>query len=429
MLPVIRHDGCGVPLTNVVVEPTSREGRYIVQGDILKEPMTRADWTTHDYNVHFCIGIENPDDNKCDIELRINGGQWEQLPNNDPLIFEAMTQNGPFHKAKIQGRTDLGKQYVLRFSLAPGVTNYVANHIPRCLEELEDDFCSLARSGEATEEVFGNTIEGRPLTAYTYGDPDKTPTILIVSGVHPPEPDTYASEEIMQWVNTPESSSLRQERSVVLVPIANPDGFANRTQAANAAGINFFCDFACDKPHECPEAFALWHLAERIRPQAYIDFHGYTFQLRKEPGPYVRPLQFYGADDVRTAAGSLYANMAQMEEFNPVTGFCTYAPQTFGSMLAKKFDTITVSKFHVHLKYGVEGCRRHGLSAFKAVAEAAKRLQRETTKDQVANINAMCRISRQIHEVWAGLVRPTIGRLRRAQFRKIDLTRRSIIHF
>jgi hypothetical protein len=428
MSPVLRHNGCGVPLADAVVETTNDENRYIIRASIQKEPMTRSDWTTHDYNVHFCLGIENPDNDAIDLELQVNDGRWENLPEIRPLIFIANDPTGPFQETALKGRTDLKKQYVLRLSLAPGAVIYVANHLPRNLEGMDETFSMLARDGGATAATIGTSCEGRPITSYTYGDPTILPTILIVSGVHPPEPDTFSSEEIMKWLSSPAASTLRQQKSITLVPIANPDGFANRTQAANASGINFFWDFACDRPKECPEAFALWKIAKQTQPQAYIDFHGYTFQLKKEPGPYVRPLQFYGSREVKHAASSLYKDLAKNREFASVTGFYTYAPQTLGSLLAENFDTITISKFHVHLKYGVAGCRRHGLTAFQAVVEAMSLLPSEKSAGYQP-LPLLRRLSRRIREVWAGILRPAIGHFRRGQFRQINFTRRSTVHF
>jgi hypothetical protein len=395
-------------------------GDVRIDARIRCEAMTRSDWTTHDYNVHFCVGLENAGDDAHQVELSINGGAWDALPDTAPVIYVAAERTGPYRPSTFSARTDLRKKYVVRARLDAGEKVYIANFLPRALDVLQRSFDALAERGGAKRNVIGHSIEGRPLVAHVYGDAVARGSLLVTSGFHPPEPDTLAAESIMEFLATPEGAALAAQLAIVVLPIANPDGFARGTQAANAAGINFYWHFAREQPARCPEAAALWELTSTLRPRGYIDFHGYTFQRNKRAGPYLRPGFFYSSPEVRAAAASIYHRMVAADRTVPVTGFSTYAPHTLGSMLADRFDTITATKFHVHLADGVDACRAQGLAAFRSLAEGLIRA-RLTAPGGVAAAGWR-RPARRLRELWAGCLRPNIGLLRRGRFSEMQTT-------
>lgn len=418
-------DGCGVPPGHCTISSADEGGRVTVRASLLTEPMTRAGWTTHDYNVHFCIGLENQGDRAIVVELLI-GAEWEQLPETRPLLYAASNADGPFEPANFEARTDLKKRYAVRLGLDPGKRLYIANHCPRPLAALYDRLDELAQHGAASRKEIGRSYDGRPIVAYTYGGGGGKPVVLVISGTHPPEPDTYASEAVMEWLASPGAQRTRQSVTVVVIPVANPDGFIRRTQGANAAGINFFWDFALDQPTLCPEAKALWALAHKLRPRAYIDYHGYTFQLRKEPGPYARPALFYRSSAVRQAAARIYSRMVGRYGDVAVGGFSAYAPETLASRLASEFDTITVAKFHVHLKRGIDACKSDGVRAFRVVIEEL--LSGELCRPaEPVGIPVLLRQLRRARQLWAGFLRPTLGLLRRGKAAAVDFRRRAIV--
>jgi hypothetical protein len=389
--------------------------------DIPTEPMTRADWATHDYNVHFCLGLENFGDEACTVDVGVNGGRFNQLPQIAPLLYASALPDKGFEPFTVQARTDLGKRYAMYLTLQPGERIYLANTLVRSLPLLQRRFDALAENGGAIRHVFGHSVQGRELVAYTYGDPTERGCILVSSGFHPPEPDTLATEAIMEWLGSTEGMGLVTQVAIVVIPLANPDGYALGTQGANAEGINFYWHFAFDMPDRCPEAAALWRLADSLAPRGYIDFHSYTFQLNKEAGPYVRPLQFHASVQARHAAKAFYDALADRLHTKPVLGFSTYAPHTLGSMLADKYDTVTAAKYHLHLKQGAKACGIHGLRVFQLLAEALlteKMTGRATPRSRRA-LDLVCWTRR----VWAGFLRPQLGLLRRGRLAELRFDR------
>ena len=246
---------------------------------------------------------------------------------------------------------------------------------------------------------------------------------MVTSGFHPPEPDTLATEAILE--SLAESGGPGDEYAITMVPIVNPDGFANGTFAANAAGINFYWHFARELPDRCPEAAALWRLAEAVRPRGYIDFHCYTFQTGKSAGPYERPLRYYGAPDVRRAAAHFYQALLREPRTRPIRGFPSFAPHTLGSMLTKQFDTITAAKFHLHLIEGEAACRARGLATLDALCAALA----ETDIAGPAPRRHLGWRGRYfaLEETWHGLARPLLGRLRRGGFSDAAFTRTALV--
>jgi hypothetical protein len=407
--------------------PGTRIGKAEVNGnrvsiEMLHEPMTRADWTTHDYNVHFCVGLENAANERCEVDLSIQNGAWDALPDIVPALYSAAAPDGPYAPAPLAARSDLGKRYCIRVPLDGGEKRYVANTMVRVPAALAETFDALGREGGADRRVIGRTLEGRDIVAYVYGDPDTRGTLLVSSGFHPPEPDTLASAEIMRHLAGPEGAGLLDEVAIAVVPLANPDGYANGTQGSNAAGINFYWHFARELPERCPEAAALWRFADALAPRGYIDFHCYTFQLRKKPGPYQRPPFFHDDRRVRAACRSLYARLAPGV---PVTGFSAYAPHTLGAMLTARYDTLSLAKYHLHLAEGEEGCRERGRRVFLAMASTLK--EHGLTAPATPRGWNWRSPLRNALIVWAGLLRPSLGWLRRGRFERIDMTRTRLV--
>jgi len=213
--------------------------------------------------------------------------------------------------------------------------------------------------------------------------------------------------------------------AVAVVPVTNPDGYALETQGSNAAGINFYWHFARELPDRCPEAAALWAFATKLAPRGYIDFHCYTFQLGKEPGPYQRPLRFYRAPTVRQACLALYAALADDRDGVPLTGFSAYAPHTLGAMLTAHFDTITLAKYHLHLAEGERGCEVRGLRVFRHMVDALKKAG--LTRPAAERPRAWGDAWLKADILWAGLLRPVLGNLRRGNFPRVRLDRTALV--
>jgi hypothetical protein len=412
--------GSGIALEGVVCDGAR------VTGCIRREPMTRADWTTHDYNVHFVVGLENTGTDERSVELSVNGGTWDSLPNFQPALYVADAEGGPYTLSDLPGRTDRGKRYSARVALRAGQRLFISNTMVRTQAELASEFDAIGREGGAERRVIGRSLQGRDIVAYVYGDPTWQGTLLVSSGFHPPEPDTLATRAIMEHLARPEGKALIEILAVAVVPVTNPDGYALETQGSNAAGINFYWHFARELPDRCPEAAVLWAFATKLAPRGYIDFHCYTFQLGKNPGPYQRPLRFYRAVAVKRACGALYASLSRYQDTAPVKGFSAYAPHTLGAMLTARFDTISLAKYHLHLVEGVPGCTARGLRVFLHMADAletAGLTMPATPRPKSWWWDALLRVD----ILWAGLLRPLIGNIRRGNLSRVCLNRTSLV--
>lgn len=401
-------------------------GDVAIAGDrvvarMLAEPMTRADWVTHDYNVHFCIGLHNDGPAARDLELSIEGGLWDDLPETAPALYAARSATGPFEPATFPARTDLRKRYCIRLKLDAGERVYVANTLVRPTAALTIEYEELAKRSSAQQRVIGQSLAGRDIVAYIYGDPSTKASLLVTSGFHPPEPDTLATAEIMSFLATPSGKKLLDKFAVAVVPLANPDGYATGTQGANAAGINFYWHFARERPTDCPEAAALWAFSNELAPRGYIDFHCYTFQLKKRAGPYERPAFFHESADVRHACRALYATLDDRIPGKAVRGFGTYAPHTLGAMLAARFDTLALAKYHLHLAEGPQGCRDRGREVFSALADTL--IDHGQVERGARRRPGWRDPFRKALIYWAGFVRPNLGWLRRGRLDMVRLDR------
>jgi hypothetical protein len=407
----------GTPVEDFFIEGTS------VEATIMREPITRADWTSHDYNVHFCIGLENASALTQEVTISINGGRLESLPEIFPNLYWSTKSEGPFEPIPktVIARTDLGKSYAVRLPIGAGDQVFLANTIVRSPATLAEEYDRLANDAGATRRVIGKSCEGRDIVGYIYGEPDKSGTLLVSSGFHPPEPDTFATDEIMKFLATPEANSVLDKLAIAIVPIANPDGYANCTQGSNASGINFYWHFAKEVPDQCPEAAALWNFALELAPSGYIDYHCYSFQNKKSAGPYQRPAIFHSSTATQNACAYLYDALKKSIPGKPVTGFGTFAPHTLGSMLVGHFDTLSLAKYHLHLAEGEEGCRTRGLKVFQAMAETLLKFDLTTRRTRLKPGLRLPILSFYI--LWAGFLRPLIGNLRRGRFKSIRLDR------
>ena len=249
-----------------------------VSAKIAREVMTRADWTTHDYNVHFLLSLENDREVTEEVEILVECENYLALPKRQPLLYTASKITGPWQLSNLEARTDGKKSYALRVHIPANSEFHIANTLPRPLASIQEETNTLAKHCAARIHQYGTSLEGRPLVAIQFGNPSGIP-ILITSGFHPPEPDTIATLAILQWLSTEEGESMGENLHFTIVPVVNPDGYARATQGSNAAGINLYWHFAKELPEQCPEAVALWNLASELEPKGYIDFHCYTFQL------------------------------------------------------------------------------------------------------------------------------------------------------
>jgi hypothetical protein len=388
-----------------------------------EESICRADGAAYDYNRHFAFGIENRGPAGVEAEILIQCASADELPDAPALLFGSRSPTTEFTRAEVWSRSDARKAYAIRVALASGETRYFANYLFRPHSFLLAHFDSLGRAGDARRHVIGHSVQGRELVAYSYLRPSSAvprPAMLITSGVHPPEPDTLATEAIMEHLAAPASADLRDAFDVHLVPVMNPDGFVLGYNGCNAHQINFYWLFDRNDHGRCPEAQALWAYAAKMSPVVYFDWHGYTFQRgKKHAAPYLKPVLLHEGRGVRRLVRAMNARVAQVAGGHTTTGFLTYAPSTLATQLTLAFNTITYAKFHLELRLGIARNKELAVQAVEAVFEIMRENRalnpRTILKRPHGGVGGdpVAAALRPLLFWWGGHARPALGRLRR----------------
>ncbi len=140
-----------------------------------------------------------------------------------------------------------------------------------------------------TTSTIGYSVEGRPISAYTFGS---GPAVLYTAAIHGNEISTKSL--LYYWIDTLEANarSIPAGRSVVVVPEINPDGVAlgSRTNAHNVdLNRNFatsdwrkditdinnrpFPGGGGSAPMSEPETQAIGGFVQRLRPSLVLSYH------------------------------------------------------------------------------------------------------------------------------------------------------------
>jgi protein MpaA len=142
-------------------------------------------------------------------------------------------------------------------------------------------FCSLAaaQQAEGKRVVFGRSVDGRPLVAWSYGAANAKRKVLVVGCIHGNECAGLAITSALGRQRVPHGVQLW------VVPEMNPDGTAADTRQ-NAHGVdlnrNFPYDWQPDAdstfyagpyPASEPETRAAIKLVRRLRPAVTIWYH------------------------------------------------------------------------------------------------------------------------------------------------------------
>lgn len=152
-----------------------------------------------------------------------------------------------------------------------------------------------------TTSVYGYSVRGRALVAYTFGTGG--PTTMYVGAIHGNE---ASSGGLMRaWADALEADpGLYAGKRVVVVPTINPDGLAMNSRM-NARNVNLNRNFPTDgwvkdindtdghhaggggsAPLSEPEAQALAGLTTSVRPRLLLSFHAVGSLVSGDPGGY-----------------------------------------------------------------------------------------------------------------------------------------------
>jgi protein MpaA len=135
--------------------------------------------------------------------------------------------------------------------------------------------CAAPRAKQAaTPIIAGYSRDGRPIEARVLGDGERT--VLILATIHGNE--AAGTPLLRQFEeHLVAHANLLEYRRVVLVPVANPDGYADGTRR-NAAGVDINRNFKTANsrgrtPLSEPESRAIAALIERYRPTVVVSLH------------------------------------------------------------------------------------------------------------------------------------------------------------
>lgn len=136
--------------------------------------------------------------------------------------------------------------------------------------------------------TIGNSVQGRPIVAYSFGSGQ---TVLFTGGMHGSEPSGYST--MLAWAQHLQlyGDSIPAGKRVVIVPNTNPDGIAAGSRN-NSRNVNIGRNFPSSNwradidttngllpsgggtsPGSEPEASALINLTRQLQPRLQVSFH------------------------------------------------------------------------------------------------------------------------------------------------------------
>lgn len=135
------------------------------------------------------------------------------------------------------------------------------------------------------KHTFGQSVAGRAIEGYEIGR--GTEVILMLGSIHGNEMGTtdLLTQLIEEVIASP--SLVSKNKKLVVIPMANPDGFIDRIDKSNANGVNLNLNFPTAKwehygsggtyagpePFSEPESRIIRDVVERYQPAALIAFH------------------------------------------------------------------------------------------------------------------------------------------------------------
>jgi len=335
-----------------------------------------------DYNLHFHFGIQNQTTEKIIvnifIECKSEGDLYKSLPR---LWISTDVDKEYVLKTDIVGKTDFHGKYFFKLHIEAEQSLYVANFPPIKFSRLDKIFKDLSAKSNSKEVIVGKTIDNQFIKAYEYGDINEKPTILFVAGFHPPERDTIAIESIMEkfldnrWMKT-----ALKSYSFSLIPIMNPDGFSNAMQGSNIEEINFHWKFFGNSRKSCPEAYNIWEYCSKIKPIVFFDFHAFTFQ-DNTARPYLIPIGYYIGRKSKLLQNYLNEKLKELCNNKYSKNETILAPNLLSTRLRNEFGTITIPKFHLHMKNGIKGSKQMSLNCLDIVYDGLNKYTVNNSKE------------------------------------------------
>ncbi|MDP2630683.1 MAG: M14 family zinc carboxypeptidase [Candidatus Uhrbacteria bacterium] len=185
----------------------------------------------------------------------------------------------------------------------------VANEQARIQQEEQE-------SRKIEKKIFGYSAKERPIEGYEIGN--GTNTLLLLASIHGDEMGT--TDLLNQFVEEIKAnpSLISKTKKLVIIPIANPDGYYDRTDKLNTNEVNLNLNFATsdwqkygpEGTYAGPEPFSeiesrvIKQAVEQYKPSIMISYHAFGALVSPE------------AEDASIALAKWYTEKTGYEYFN-----------------------------------------------------------------------------------------------------------------
>jgi hypothetical protein len=241
-----------------------RDIQQVAQGHFQVRPFSEDGDANYKFALHVRVtnGAAAPDLLALDVE-------WDDLAYMGARTFVHVGHAGQWEyvPAEVDGST-----MRVRREIAPGVTE-IGLSPAYGLAEYQACAAQLPALG-FERQVLGRSARGHEIEAFHLGTGSRR--LLITARAHPYETAaSYCVEGLLTWLGAAgaEQDRLRSAYRLVVVPLLNPDGVSlGLCKRTGLSGVDLSHEGA--RGGEATAA-ALMRAVEEVRPEGYLDIHGW----------------------------------------------------------------------------------------------------------------------------------------------------------
>ncbi len=146
------------------------------------------------------------------------------------------------------------------------------------------------------KKTFGTSVMGRPIEGYEIGN--GSDAVLLFASIHGDEVGT--ADLLNRFVQELQADpgKISKTKRLIVIPIANPDGYYDRTDKLNADLVNLNLNFATSnwkkygpeetyagpEPFSEPESKVIKQVVEQYNPSMMISYHAMGALVSPEDG-------------------------------------------------------------------------------------------------------------------------------------------------
>ncbi|MFA6096016.1 MAG: M14 family zinc carboxypeptidase [Candidatus Paceibacterota bacterium] len=195
--------------------------------------------------------------------------------------------------------------------LAGGYSLFANNIIRPPSDEIatvDEEEIKVPEETKIEKKVFGQSQQGKNIEGYEIGSGKDS--LLIFAAIHGNEMGTADLLNRLVLEISLDPDIVSQSKKLIIIPVANPDGYEDRTDKLNASGVNLNLNFATSlweqygpegnyagpAPFSESESRVIRDLVEQYKPKAMISFHAHGNLISPEAGePSVALAKWYSA--------------------------------------------------------------------------------------------------------------------------------------